>query len=121
VTESLVADEVRAALSAAEDADATPAQRAEMLMEIAMGLQQEPKPPDQLHSTVTLYDKALTVCPEEMRLAGQQPFFSDKGDNRWRFASHDSVCWPYSATACGNQLVIADAGNNRILLWEAAP
>ena len=64
---SLVADEIRAALSAADDADATPAERAEMLMEIAMGLQLQPKSPDQLHSAVTLYDKALTVCPEDMR------------------------------------------------------
>jgi tetratricopeptide (TPR) repeat protein len=65
---SLVADEVRAALSAAEDADATPSERAEMLMEIAMGLQQQPKSPDQLRSAVTLYDKALTICPDDMRL-----------------------------------------------------
>src|SRR5580704_15130720 len=68
VIASLVADEIRAALSAADDADATPAERAEMLMEIAMGLQLQPKSPDQLHSAVTLYDKALTVCPEDMRL-----------------------------------------------------
>ena len=39
-----------------------------MLMEIAMGLQQQPKSPDQLHSAVAFYDKALTVCPEDMRL-----------------------------------------------------
>lgn len=52
-------------------------------------------------------------------LAGQ-PLFSDKGDNRWRVATRDSICWPYSAAACGNLLVVADAGNNRVLLWEAA-
>ncbi|MFZ5715969.1 MAG: NHL repeat-containing protein [Bradyrhizobium sp.] len=52
-------------------------------------------------------------------LAGQ-PLFSDKGDNRWRAASRDSVCWPYSAAASGKLLAIADAGNNRVLLWEAA-
>ncbi|MBI3699702.1 MAG: hypothetical protein HY242_04565 [Afipia sp.] len=68
MTSSLVADEVRAALSAAEDAAATPAERAEMLMEIAMGLQQQPKSPDQLRSAVTLYDKALSICPDDMRL-----------------------------------------------------
>jgi len=68
VTTSLVAEEMRAALSAADDADASPAERAEMLMEIAMGLQQQPKSPDQLRSAVTLYDRALAVCPQEMRL-----------------------------------------------------
>lgn len=64
----LVGDEVRAALAAAEDADASPSERAEMLMEIAMGLHQQPKSPDQLRAAVTLYDKALAICPEDMRL-----------------------------------------------------
>jgi tetratricopeptide (TPR) repeat protein len=68
VASGLVADEIRAALSAAEDADATPSERAQMLMEIAMGLQQRPKSPDQLHSAVRLYDKALAICPRDMRL-----------------------------------------------------
>ena len=53
-------------------------------------------------------------------LAGQ-PLFSDKGDNRWRFATRDSICWPYQAASCGNLLVVADSGNNRVLLWEAVP
>ena len=61
-------DEVRAALAAAEDESATPSERAEMLMEMAMGLQQRPKSPDQLHSAVELYDKALAICPEDERL-----------------------------------------------------
>ncbi len=58
-----VAEEVRAALAVAEDEAATPAERAEMLMEIAMGLQRRPKTPDQLHSAVELYDRALSICP----------------------------------------------------------
>jgi len=61
----------------------------------------------------------LSMDSSAIALAGQ-PLFSDKGDNRWRSATRDSVCWPYSAAACGNLLVIADAGNNRVLLWEAA-
>jgi hypothetical protein len=61
----------------------------------------------------------LAMDTPAIALAGQ-PLFSDKGDNRWRFASRDSVCWPYHAAACGDLLVIADAGNNRVLLWEAA-
>jgi len=52
-------------------------------------------------------------------LAGQ-PRFSDKGDNRWAPAARDSVCWPYSIAACGATAVVADSGNNRVMLWEAA-
>ena len=53
-------------------------------------------------------------------LAGQRAF-ADKGDNRWRFATRDSLCWPFAVAACGDLLAIADTGNNRVLLWEAAP
>lgn len=52
-------------------------------------------------------------------LAGQVSF-ADKGDNRWSFAARDSLCWPYGIAACGSTLVIADSGNNRVLLWAAA-
>lgn len=63
-----VADEVKAALAAAEDENAHPAERSEMLTEIAMGLQQRPRTPDQLHAAVRLYDKALAICPANERL-----------------------------------------------------
>jgi tetratricopeptide (TPR) repeat protein len=39
-----------------------------MLMEIAMGLQRRPKSPDHLRSAVALYEKALTISPENARL-----------------------------------------------------
>ena len=63
-----LADEVQTALSAAEDTSATAAERAEMLMEIAMGLQHRPKTPDQLQAAVELYDKALALCPDREAL-----------------------------------------------------
>jgi tetratricopeptide (TPR) repeat protein len=65
VTTGRVAEEVRAALAAAEDEAATPVERTEMLMEIAMGLQQRPKDPDQLHAAVELYDRAIGLCPAD--------------------------------------------------------
>lgn len=60
--------ELRAALAAAEDDAAAPRERAEMLMEIAMGLQQRPKTPEHLVGAVALYDRAMTVCPVDERL-----------------------------------------------------
>jgi hypothetical protein len=54
------------------------------------------------------------------RLAGQ-PDFHAKGDNRWQEPVRDSLCWPYGLTSCGDTLVIADSGNNRVLLWRRAP
>lgn len=62
----------------------------------------------------------LAMTATASRIAGQRTFH-DKGDNRWMAASRDSLCWPYGIAACRSTLVIADSGNNRVLLWEAAP
>ena len=53
------------------------------------------------------------------RLAGQKAF-DERGDNRWGRPARDSLCWPYAVSACGNTLVVADTGNDRVLLWDAA-
>ena len=60
--------EFRAALAAANDDSASPLERAEMLMEIAMGLQLRPRAPEQIVAAISLYDRALEVCPGEERL-----------------------------------------------------
>jgi len=53
------------------------------------------------------------------KLSGQ-PDFSSKGDNRWQMPVRDSLCWPYGINARDKTLVIADSGNNRVMLWELA-
>lgn len=62
---------------------------------------------------------SLSMGARATRLAGQSAF-ANKGDNRWGCAMRDSVCWPYSVAASGSTLIVADSGNNRVLLWEAA-
>lgn len=47
-----------------------------------------------------------------------QPDFGSKGDNRWQAPTRDSLCWPYGLSIAGRIAVIADSGNNRVLLWE---
>lgn len=56
------------AMRAVEDPTVSPEVRAEMLMEIAMGLQVKPKSADQLRDAVTLYQRALTELPETTTL-----------------------------------------------------
>ena len=76
---------------------------------------------DTANSRLTGFElSTLAMGARATRLAGQSAF-ANKGDNRWGQATRDSVCWPYSVASCGSTLVIADSGNNRILLWEAAP
>jgi len=52
-------------------------------------------------------------------LAGQDRF-DRKGDNGWKAPSRRSVCWPYGLRMDpgGRTLVVADSGNNRVLLWD---
>lgn len=63
-----VDEEIRAAISAVENEDATRAEKAEMLMEIAMGIQAKPKNAEQILSAVELYEKSLAQCPAEQFL-----------------------------------------------------
>ena len=60
---SRVSEEVETSLRMVEEDDATPAEKAEMLMEIAMGIQAKPKSVDQLLSAIDLYERALSLCP----------------------------------------------------------
>ncbi|MBY0362107.1 MAG: hypothetical protein K2X45_09390 [Phreatobacter sp.] len=61
--------QVDAALAAVEDADASDADKAQMLMEIAMGLQQNPREASDLVAAVDLYTKALALVPPSEALA----------------------------------------------------
>ena len=55
------------------------------------------------------------------RALAAQRDWNSKGDNRWLQAARDSVCWPYSVAMLGNEtLLVADSGNNRVLLWPLA-
>jgi tetratricopeptide (TPR) repeat protein len=58
-----VDEQVRAALTAADADAASPEERAEMLMEIAIGLQIKPKSAEDLLAAVELYDRAIEICP----------------------------------------------------------
>ncbi len=53
---------------AALDAESGPTEKVEMLMEIAMGLQMKPKNLQQLFDAVSLYERAIELCPEEENL-----------------------------------------------------
>jgi tetratricopeptide (TPR) repeat protein len=61
-------EQVRTALAAADERTARPEERAEMLMEIAVGLQIKPKSVDEIHAAIELYDRALAICPSSHAL-----------------------------------------------------
>ena len=55
-------------MAAAADAEASPQERAEMLMEMALGLQARPQSAQQLADAIGLYERALEVAPAEAAL-----------------------------------------------------
>ncbi|MDJ0942225.1 MAG: hypothetical protein QNJ30_02085 [Kiloniellales bacterium] len=61
-------DQVKAALRAVEEAEASAQEKAEMLMEIAMGLQTRPRAVEDLEAAVGLYRTALDLCPADLGL-----------------------------------------------------
>ncbi len=68
MTESLALSQFETALKAVESDSATPAEKAEMLMEIAVGLQTRPKTAEPLEHAVRLYRRALELCPDDSPL-----------------------------------------------------
>lgn len=65
---ALSSSQFEAAIAAAESDTASAEEKAEMLMEIAMGMQARPKTPDQLHQAVALYERAVGTCPPDAPL-----------------------------------------------------
>jgi len=52
-------------------------------------------------------------------LTGQAEF-NAKGDNGWRSPTRHSLSWPYGINTQGTVAVVADSGNNRVMLWPLA-
>lgn len=63
--EALSTVQFEAALKTIESEDATPEEQAEMLMEIAMGLQHKPKTARQIEEAIELYRRAGEFCPPQ--------------------------------------------------------
>jgi tetratricopeptide (TPR) repeat protein len=59
---------LRYARAAAKDHASSTVERAEMLMELAIGLQVRPKTPEHLKAAISLYEDALEICPRDERL-----------------------------------------------------
>jgi hypothetical protein len=73
---------------------------------------------DTANSRLLGFDLDTLAMNRGARFLAGQTSFANKGDNRWGEATRDSVCWPYGLAVSGDTVVVADAGNNRVLLWS---
>jgi hypothetical protein len=73
----------------------------------------------------TANSRLLGFAAAHLRMGGDadalagQPAYDRKGENGWGAARRDTLSWPYGIATCGARLVVADTGNNRVLLWGA--
>ena len=64
MTDQIADHQYQQALLAVQEHAGSDEEKVEMLIEIAMGLQQKPKSAQQLFNAVALYDEAQKLCPE---------------------------------------------------------
>ena len=44
--------------------------------------------------------------------------FAGAGENHWQSVNEATLCWPYGICFHNGTLVVADSGNNRVMLWD---
>jgi hypothetical protein len=73
---------------------------------------------DTSNSRLLGWKNYLEIGIPSQGLMGQFNFLS-KGENRsYGKTYRNSLNWPYGISVCGDTAIIADSGNNRILLWS---
>ncbi|NEP04124.1 MAG: hypothetical protein F6K25_30705 [Okeania sp. SIO2G4] len=73
---------------------------------------------DTANSRLLGWRDTVDIGTPAVALIGQSDFQS-KGENALSlYPTRQSLCWPYGISVCGNTAVIADSGNNRVLLWS---
>jgi hypothetical protein len=77
---------------------------------------------DTANNRILIYDTALAVHDDLPVAALGQPTLAANGENRWQTVMADTLCWPYGVHwhrgKSSELMVIADSGNNRVVIWE---
>ena len=72
---------------------------------------------DTASNRVLVWDAVPTGATPADRVLGQLNFTTG-GENRWDAVAADTLCWPYGLSLHDGLLAAADAGNNRIMVWD---
>ncbi|EAZ92421.1 NHL repeat-containing protein [Crocosphaera chwakensis] len=72
---------------------------------------------DTANSRLVGWTDELTMGKIAQGLTGQSHFRSKSENRSYGRPTRQSLSWPYGITVCGEMAVIADSGNNRVLLW----
>lgn len=72
---------------------------------------------DTANNRVLWWDAVPSSPDDEPNAVLGQPDFASNGENRWQMIAPDTVCWPYGLAGFADRLVVADSGNNRVVVW----
>ena len=72
---------------------------------------------DTANSRLVGWTDELMMGKVAQGLTGQSHFRSKSENRSYGGPTRQSLSWPYGITVCGETAVIADSGNNRVLLW----
>ncbi|MEI7555076.1 NHL repeat-containing protein [Candidatus Chlorohelix sp.] len=74
---------------------------------------------DTANNRVLIWDSLpVEGCFAEAQAVIGQPNFNANGENHWKAVTHSTLCWPYGLHLHRDLLVIADSGNNRVVIWK---
>ncbi|MDY7022164.1 MAG: hypothetical protein SWJ54_12525 [Cyanobacteriota bacterium] len=75
---------------------------------------------DTANSRLVGWKDAVSTGKSAQMLTGQSNFKSKSENRSYGNATRNSLCWPYGISIYGNTAMVADSGNNRVLLWSIA-
>ncbi len=74
---------------------------------------------DTANNRVLIWQRLPTAgCAQPADGVLGQRDFDANGENRWQAVAYDTLCWPYGVWLHRRWLVIADSGNNRVMVWR---
>jgi len=85
---------------------------------------------DTANNRILLFDTTYAVGDDLPHAVLGQPTLAANGENRWEKVDADTLCWPYglhwhrsgtgdrAGAGAAELMVVADSGNNRVVVWE---
>lgn len=70
---------------------------------------------------VLIWNELPTSHGQPADLVLGQPTLCERSDNGGGQADARTMRWPHDLVMCGGDLVVTDAGNNRVMLWREVP
>ncbi|MEM8777838.1 MAG: NHL repeat-containing protein [Cyanobacteria bacterium P01_G01_bin.49] len=72
---------------------------------------------DTANSRLVGWKNNLSMGATAEGLTGQSHFRSKSENRSYGSCDRNSLSWPYGISSCDNTVIVADSGNNRVLLW----